>query len=59
VNKAIKNMHKAATELKTAILFLDLNANMSSESENNPPTILSDIAIMEDKIIEATNFLFE
>jgi hypothetical protein len=59
VTKAIKNMHKATTELKTAILFLDLNANMSSESENNPPTILSDIAIIEDKIIEAASFLFK
>jgi len=59
VNKAIKNMHKAAIELKTAILSLDLNAYMRSESKNNPPTILSDIAIIKDKMIEATNFLFE
>jgi len=60
VNNAIKNTHNAAVELKTAILSLDLKAYVSNESENSPPTILSDIAIIEDMMIEAANFnLFE
>ena len=56
VNTAIINIQKAIIELTRAILQLDLTAYISRESENNPPTILSDTTIIEDKISDDISF---
>jgi hypothetical protein len=56
MNKAITNTNNAAIELNAAILSLDLIAYMNKESENNPPTILSDTAITEDRMIDTIDF---